>query len=427
MGRCFFVDSRYNRFMQKWKWFVWIVAAALLGCQPITGVPPEGPPAASAISPAATRTATITASLTVSPTDQPATQTIPPEPDVITGTPTPVITSTLAFTPTSTQTSTSVLTLTPILTPTELITTAHLITTTWPFAEANIISSGEIQSAVWLPERDQLAVATSLGLFIWDVATDQTVGSYHIGEPVWRVAVDPWRDWLVYGGPNGRLHWRNVETGQYLKGTARHYLGVSALQYTHNGFYLVSGSDDGNIRFWNAESVLNPNLIAPEPLFSWHLGNRVKSLTVSPDDLMVAGADHRTIRIWSTSTGELIHMLDTFAWPIQAIAFDPQNSTLAVVDAAAVLQIWDTAIWTRTHSLDWAAPVLSTALVYLPDGRLALGFEDGSAALWALDANQLLVFDAGTGVPLKFFAMSADAQKLAAVYSNGTIRVWHLP
>src|SRR6266571_507627 len=74
---------------------------------------------------------------------------------------------------------------------------------------------------------------------------------------------------------------------------------VRSIALSPDGQRIVSGSDDGTIRVWNAttgETEAGP--------FTGHT-HSVWSVAFSPDgQRIVSGSDDRTIRVWNATTGE---------------------------------------------------------------------------------------------------------------------------
>lgn len=69
---------------------------------------------------------------------------------------------------------------------------------------------------------------------------------------------------------------------------------IHCLQALSNGF-LASGSDDGCIKVWNKELVL-------ERVFQ-HRDHWVNELKLLPGDILASGSNDRTIRLWNFKTG----------------------------------------------------------------------------------------------------------------------------
>ena len=83
---------------------------------------------------------------------------------------------------------------------------------------------------------------------------------------------------------------------------------VLSVSYSHDGTRIVSGSGDGRLRIWNAETG-EPIQIGDTDLVLRGHSDAVKSVSYSPDDTrIVSGSDDKTLRLWDAVTGEPIQM-----------------------------------------------------------------------------------------------------------------------
>ena len=80
-----------------------------------------------------------------------------------------------------------------------------------------------------------------------------------------------------------------------------HTESVSSVAFSHDGKRVVSGSDDGTVRLWDAET----GEAIGEP-FQSHDGP-VSSVAFSHDSKrVVSGSSDGTVRVWDAETGEAI-------------------------------------------------------------------------------------------------------------------------
>jgi WD40 repeat protein len=153
----------------------------------------------------------------------------------------------------------------------------------------------------------------------------------------------------------------------------------------------------------------------------------------SPDGRLIAGQKSGSwdVWFWDAAPGTL---LGSFRSPPTAntwsahqhLAFSPDSKRVAVV-ADRVVQIVDPATRSAIRELrGHEAPV--TGLAFARDGsRLLTGSEDKTAALWDVEAGQLLAVYRGHGGPVNLLAYSPDGTRVATASDSELMaRVWPL-
>ena len=83
-----------------------------------------------------------------------------------------------------------------------------------------------------------------------------------------------------------------------------HAQKIHSLDFSRDGKFIVSGSDDKTTRIWNMETGKSKVLaiIEPENILA-----DVRSVAISPDGRFVAAGSFDTIvRIWDVASGELV-------------------------------------------------------------------------------------------------------------------------
>ena len=211
--------------------------------------------------------------------------------------------------------------------------------TQWGLPEGAVarLGKGSAEEILYSPDGAQLAVVSTIGIWIYDTTRYQAVA--------------------------------------LLDADTR--MGTS-VAFSPDGVTLAGRSRDGTVQLWDTETG-EPK----DPLIGHTRG--VDSVAFSPDGTTLAGWTwDRTVRLWDTETGELKATLtmgepkDTpviyFPSANNSVVFSPDGTTLASAGYENTVQLWDVGTgepkWTLTGHQDGV-----NSVVFSPDGvrRLPVG------------------------------------------------------
>jgi WD40 repeat protein len=154
----------------------------------------------------------------------------------------------------------------------------------------------------------------------------------------------------------------------------------------------------------------------------------ITAVAILPGGGMVATAgDDHAVRLWSTTTGRIVHALDVHQDWVRALQFSPDGRVLASAGDDRQIVLWQVS----TGKLIGRMPVHPRAIyaiAYSPDGSLlaAVGFEH-VVRVYDAASGALVRELEGPGIDLRTVDFSPDGKQLAAAGRNGQIRLWHLP
>jgi WD40 repeat protein len=155
--------------------------------------------------------------------------------------------------------------------------------------------------------------------------------------------------------------------------------------FAPDGRTLVSGSQDGTIRCWDAATYQAQWAI---PVSQGDEPQAVLCLRFSPDGKTIAtSVDFDAyLRLWDSATGQGLMALRGDAGSIRAVDFAPDGTGLAVGDNRGYLTIWD--LKSRRPRTSWNAGsgwIISVA--YSADGRTLASAGERTVKLWEVSAD----------------------------------------
>ena len=181
------------------------------------------------------------------------------------------------------------------------------------------LGKGEIRDIAYSPSGTRLAVASAIGIWLYDTETYQEIALFtRHGHNASSVAFSPDGSKIASSG-NREIHLWDAETGIFLRTFIGHTAWVNNVAFSPDGNTIASGSFDETIRLWDVETGT---------LLKTLIGHASRVLMFSPNGSKIAsGSDHR-IRLWDVETGTLLKTLIGHTGSVSSIAFRPDGNTI---------------------------------------------------------------------------------------------------
>ncbi|MCG9130844.1 hypothetical protein J5I95_04090 [Candidatus Poribacteria bacterium] len=314
-----------------------------------------------------------------------------------------------------------------------------------PKAAKARLGKGDINAIQFSLDGTQLAVATDIGVWLYDAKTGKEKSLF--GGMCGLLAFSPDGCFLVSGGADyfsnlGGSRWeKGVELWELATGQQVLFPDMppaaAVLRFSEDGKTLISLSKSRDtISRLDIETGNQTVHKLGERLGYVH--HEVYALT---EDEIAIGMYNGDIELWDTTTGKRLSTLRENVAQIEflgkvipppennsvfVLEFSPDGTQLASASNDATIQLWDTThndkpITIRNHIGE------PTALAFSPDGKiLASGSDETLIQLWDTATGKSLTTFTRHISYIDALAFSPDGATLASASSDGTIRFWNI-
>lgn len=197
----------------------------------------------------------------------------------------------------------------------------------------------------------------------------------------------------------------------------KHGKNLSRATFSADGKRVLTSSDDGTFRVWDAQSG--------EPIAQSTQDSRLYSAEFSPDGKkIVTASNDKTARIWDAETGLLV--MEPLPHPVSVYSarFTPDGKSILTIGADDQGRLWD-ANTGKLLLMLIKHDVIIQSVQFSADGKkIVTASTDRTARIW--DAQTGASLTAPIQHPDTVFAaqFSPDAKRIVTACSNDTARVW---
>ncbi len=331
-----------------------------------------------------------------------------------------------------------------------------------PKAAKARLGKGKVNDIKFTPDGKQLAVGTSIGVWLYDTNTgEETVLFTDVGDDNQRldrsyinmlVSVND-GDTIECPSLDGDKDLWDLEEDSlkpilpYL--CRRHNVlqfKASNIKFAYSG-WRMNLPWHGRAGLWNSREGKNESIEATS-LTKTEMGMRI---AISPDERFLAAAHERrflakdykmlAIQVWDRTTGQRVFTIEEAEFNIKELVFSPDSKTLAYIDSSDIVRLWD--IENNSLQFMFEPGVPLQAIAFSPDGSfLASGSIDGILRFWKVEERGKHPISErdfniiskvrphkwfiGHANNSKFVAInfSPDGKKVASASSDGTTRLW---
>ena len=195
------------------------------------------------------------------------------------------------------------------------------------------LGKGSVNEVKYSPDGTKLAVASSIGVWIYDAQTGKEIDllTGHTGS-VLSVAFTPDGNKIAsasgdttryIGSWDTTIRLWNPHTGEQLQTLTGHTRSLLSVSFSPDGSTIASGSRDNTIRLWNPHTGEHLQTLTGHT-------RSVNSVAFSPDGNKIASASSdETIGLWNTNTGEPLQTINGHTSSVYSVAFSPDGNKIA--------------------------------------------------------------------------------------------------
>ncbi|CAE6458993.1 unnamed protein product [Rhizoctonia solani] len=173
---------------------------------------------------------------------------------------------------------------------------------------------------------------------------------------------------------------------------------ISAVSFSPDGAYIVSGSRDFTLRVWHAQN-----------------GGRQ----------IVSGARDKTVRVWNALSGEALLALEGHTGPILSVTFISNGTCIASGSADKTIRIWDAQSGKALHGALNGHTDSVTCIIPSPKDLLVSGSSDKTIRVWNTQTGELALGPLkGHTSSVTCIVLSPDGTRIISGSYDCCIRVW---
>ena len=298
------------------------------------------------------------------------------------------------------------------------------------------LGKSTINDIQFSPDGTRLAVASGLGIWIYDAHTSEEL-SLLAGytRNITSLIFSPSGRKLASGGEDGTIHLWDVTTGRHLKIVAMNDINdVEYVTFSPDRCTVAVMGRDDSLSLWEGSDN------SPSTLRLWEIATGKLCQTITGNILQVVfSQDGRTLAIseydwngdfwiglWDATTWSHLKTL-TKTGCANFITLSQDGRTLAVGNHIwySGIRLWDVTREVQLNTLTGSKELDVSSLTFSPDGgTLASGCGDSTIHLWNVATGKHVKTLTGYTANISSLCFSPDGNTLASGYEDGTVLLW---
>ncbi len=280
---------------------------------------------------------------------------------------------------------------------------------------AELPPPGEVRQARWSPDGRRL-IARNRRPCLFTRSVDWALVANLWGDRDSDVAeFSPDGRWIVTGSQDGVVRIWDAQSGEGLR-RVRHRGTVVSACFSQEGRRLLTASADRTAVVWDSQSGL-PLLTLPHPV-----PLRLAEFDSEANRILSVGTDDR-VRVWRVADGRMLAAWQAHTGEVTEAHFSPEGTRVVTGSRDFTARIWEAATGRPlTGPLSHRGEVLSVR--FSPDGQRVLAASlDNTAALWSITDGRLesVLHHEAAVYSARF---SPDGRRVVTASEDRTARCW---
>ena len=238
---------------------------------------------------------------------------------------------------------------------------------------------------------------------------------------IYAFTVTPDKMKIMTGGARGRVQLWDATTGRPFGQAYDHDASVWAVAVSHDGLHMLSAGMDGVVKLWDAQlgAPLRTVIILP--------GVSIQAVAFNPQDssLAIIGGGDKRARLVNVLTGKVSHSLVGHEGRVMVVEFSPDGRRVLTGSFDNTVRIWDVETGRRVSQPMRHQGPLWYYSAFSPDGSaIVTGCDDGTARLWDVATAKPIGPKLKHQAALRTAAFWAGGSEIVTGTAAGTTRFW---
>ena len=271
--------------------------------------------------------------------------------------------------------------------------------------EGHLTEIGRGRSYQFSPDGTQLAVMSSIGIWVYDVQTgkESTLATENVSDLRTDIALDPnWQTFAKIGENDTTIELWDLHTGKRQKTFDGPKEQIVSVAFSPDGKMLAAGGVDGVIWLWYVATGARKQIRTSHKI--------VEGVMFSPDGRTIVSSSDKDTRLWDIATGEFKVRLEDTARTYN-IVFNA-DGTVLYGGYGREFHLWDP----ETGKIKMRLGLESSYLrpVFSPDGQTIAKarWSDSTVELWDSQTGKLKRTLIGNPEYVKGIAITDGVPKL---------------